>query len=100
MANYKRLYRSRHERMVAGVAGGLGEYFNIDPTLIRLLFVILTFLGGPGLLAYIIFWIVVPEEPVANQDVVDSYAGPAATESVEEPLTVDEDGPDQENETL
>jgi phage shock protein C len=61
---YKRLYRSRDNRMIAGVCGGLGEYFNIDPTLIRLLFVAAVFFGvGGGLLAYLIMMILVPEEP-------------------------------------
>ncbi|MDD2696505.1 MAG: PspC domain-containing protein [Anaerolineales bacterium] len=59
----KRLYRSRRERMVAGVCGGVAEYFNADPTLVRLLFVFGTLLGGPGLLAYLIMMVVVPEEP-------------------------------------
>lgn len=60
----KRLYRSRGERMIAGVAGGLAEYFNVDPSLVRLAFVALTlFGGGTGLLAYLILAIVVPLEP-------------------------------------
>ena len=49
--------------MIGGVAGGLGEYFDIDPTLVRIIFVVSLFLGGAGVLAYIILWIVVPEEP-------------------------------------
>jgi phage shock protein C len=60
----QRLYRSRDERMLAGVCGGLAKYFRIDPTIIRLIFVVLALAGGPGLLIYIIMWIVVPEEPV------------------------------------
>lgn len=62
---YKRLYRSRDQRMIAGVCGGLGEFFGIDPTLVRLLFVLGTLLGFPGALAlgYLIMLIVVPEEP-------------------------------------
>jgi phage shock protein C len=59
----KKLYRSRKEKMIAGVAGGLGEYFDVDTTLIRILLVVSLFFGGFGLLAYIILWIVVPEEP-------------------------------------
>jgi len=59
----KKLYRSRKEKMLGGVAGGLGEYFEIDPTLVRIIFVVSLFLGGTGVLAYIILWIVVPEEP-------------------------------------
>jgi phage shock protein C len=57
----KRLTRSTTERMIAGVAGGLGEYFNMDPTLVRLIFVLLALAGGPGLLLYLILWVVVPE---------------------------------------
>lgn len=59
----KKLYRSRKDKMIGGVAGGLGEYFDIDPTLVRIIFVVSLFLGGTGILAYIILWIVVPEEP-------------------------------------
>ena len=60
---YKRLYRSRTDRMIAGVCGGLGEYFGIDPTLVRLLFVFAALFYGPGILAYLILMLVVPEEP-------------------------------------
>jgi phage shock protein C len=63
----QRLYRSRDERMLAGVAGGLAQFFSIDPSIIRLIFVVLALAGGPGLLIYIIMWIVVPEEPVGPQ---------------------------------
>lgn len=59
----KRLYRSRSERMMAGVCGGLAEYFNIDPTIVRVVFIALSLLGGPGLILYIILAIVVPEQP-------------------------------------
>ncbi len=61
----KRLYRSRKERMLAGVCGGLAEYLNTDPTLIRVLFALLAlFTGGfGGLLAYIVLVIIIPEEP-------------------------------------
>jgi phage shock protein C len=59
----KRLYRSRLDRMIGGVCGGLGEYFDIDPTLIRLLFVFGTLLGGPGVIAYLVLLVVVPLEP-------------------------------------
>jgi phage shock protein C len=62
----RRLYRSRDERMIGGVCGGLGKYLNVDPTLIRLLFVITALAGGPGLIAYLIFLLVVPEEPVGT----------------------------------
>lgn len=59
----KRLYRSRLDRMIGGVCGGLGDYFDIDPTVIRLLFVFGTLLGGPGVIAYLILLVVVPLEP-------------------------------------
>jgi phage shock protein PspC (stress-responsive transcriptional regulator) len=56
----KQLYRSEANRMIAGVAGGLGEYFEVDPTLIRLAFVLLTLSGGSGILIYIVLWIIIP----------------------------------------
>jgi phage shock protein C len=65
MEEGKKLYRSTKDRMVAGVCSGVATYFKIDPTLVRLLFVIFALAGGPGLLAYIVLWIVVPEEPAA-----------------------------------
>ena len=49
--------------MIGGVAGGLAEYFEIDSTLVRIIFVVSLFVGGSGVLAYIILWIVIPEEP-------------------------------------
>lgn len=61
---YKKLYRSRKERMIAGVCGGLAEYFNLDPTVVRLLFVLFFFLGGCALLIYLVMWIIVPLAPV------------------------------------
>jgi phage shock protein C len=62
----KKLYRSRTDKMIAGVCGGLGQYLSVDPTLIRLIFVLLLLLGvGSGLLIYLIMMIVVPLEPEA-----------------------------------
>jgi len=60
MDEAKRLYRSKKNKVIGGVCGGLGEYFNIDPTIIRLIWI---FIPGPNLLAYIILWIVMPENP-------------------------------------
>lgn len=60
--NPNRLYRSRNDRIIAGICGGLGQYFNIDPVIIRILWVILSFSGG-GFLAYLICIFVIPEEP-------------------------------------
>lgn len=58
----KRLYRSRTNRMLCGVCGGVGEYFNIDPTLVRLGFVLLAFWVGSGILAYFIAAVIIPDE--------------------------------------
>lgn len=63
MNTEKRLYRSRTDSVFAGVSGGLGKYFDIDPLLFRVLFVVLTFLAAGGIIAYIILWIVMPPEP-------------------------------------
>jgi phage shock protein C len=63
MSQTRKLYRSRSNRMLAGVCGGLAEYFNSDPTLIRVLFVVLTVFGGAGPLIYLAMWIIVPSEP-------------------------------------
>lgn len=60
----KRLYRSRSSRMLGGVCGGIAEYFNIDPTLVRLGVVALSLAAGGGLLAYIIAAIIIPEAPM------------------------------------
>lgn len=59
----KRLYRSRKWRVLGGVAGGLAEYFGLDPVLMRVIFVIITLINGIGLILYIILWIVIPEVP-------------------------------------
>ncbi|MFA6043156.1 MAG: PspC domain-containing protein [Patescibacteria group bacterium] len=61
METQKKLYRSKTNRVIAGVAGGLGEYFAIDPVIFRVLFVALAFAGGSGLLLYIIGMLVIPE---------------------------------------
>ncbi len=61
----KRLYRSRKDRMIGGVCGGLASYIGIDPTLVRLLFVLGLFAMGGTFLAYIIMMVVIPEEPAA-----------------------------------
>ena len=58
-----RLYRSRDDRIIAGVCGGLGEYFDIDPTLIRIGWLLLFFADGIGILAYILCAIVIPNNP-------------------------------------
>ena len=66
----KKLYRSKKNRKIAGVCGGIAEYFDIDPIIVRLLTLILVLSVGSGLIAYIIAWIVVPEEPNNQYSVV------------------------------
>ena len=63
----KRLYRSRNTRILAGVCGGLAEYFNVDPTLVRVGAVLLSMAGGPGLILYIILALVIPEAPAYDE---------------------------------
>ena len=59
----KRLYKSGKNKVLRGVCGGIAEYFNIDPTLVRLVWLIFCALGGSGVLAYIIAAIVMPQDP-------------------------------------
>ena len=63
MAATRKLYRNKTSRQLAGVCGGLAEYFNLDATLIRVLFIVLAVLGGSGVVLYIALWIIVPREP-------------------------------------
>jgi phage shock protein C len=59
----KRLYRSKKEKIIGGVCGGLGEFFDIDPTIIRLLWAIITILSiGAGILVYLLAWIIIPQK--------------------------------------
>ena len=80
----QKLYRSRDERMIGGVCGGLGEFFGIDPTLIRLLFVLLTIFGGSGVLVYLVMLLIVPEEPL------DVTSSPPVQEQAEPEPSADE----------
>lgn len=61
MSGQKRLTRSR-DKKIAGVCGGLANYMDIDPTIVRILFLIIAFAGGAAILAYLIIWLVAPEE--------------------------------------
>jgi phage shock protein PspC (stress-responsive transcriptional regulator) len=68
-----RLYRSRKDRLIGGVCGGLGTYFGIDPVIVRLLFVVVAVWGGLGFLGYLILWIIIPPEErlgETSQDVI------------------------------
>ncbi len=60
----KKLYKSRSNKVLAGVCGGIGDYFGVDPTWIRLAWVLFSMMGGSGLLAYIIAALIVPDEPM------------------------------------
>jgi phage shock protein C len=63
----KKLHRSRTNKVLAGVCGGVGEYLNMDPTIVRLVWVIIVLLTGvfPGVIVYLLAMIIIPEEPVA-----------------------------------
>lgn len=60
--DYRKLFKSNTNRMLCGVCGGIGEYFKIDPTLVRILWVVFCMCGGSGLIAYIIAAIIIPEQ--------------------------------------
>ncbi|MBE9508592.1 MAG: PspC domain-containing protein [Chloroflexi bacterium] len=63
MAGEKRLYRSATERQIAGVCGGLAEYFSLDPLLVRILMVVFALANGAGFLFYILAWAFIPKVP-------------------------------------
>jgi len=63
IVNMKKLYRSASQRVIGGVAGGIGEYLEIDPVLMRIAFIVACFFGGAGVIAYVIAWIIIPEQP-------------------------------------
>lgn len=77
----ERLYRSGRDKMIAGVCGGLAEYFQIDTTLVRLIALIALFAGGVGFLAYLVAWIVIPVNP-EHKDIYypDSNSGEKTSE--------------------
>lgn len=72
----KRLYRSASNKILGGVCGGIGEYFNIDPVIIRLIWILFTLMYGFGLLLYIIAWIIIPPSPSPGEP--SAPASPAA----------------------
>ncbi len=77
----KRLHRSRTKRLIAGVCGGIGEYFNLDPTLVRLVFLLLVFLWGAGIIFYLILAIIIPLE---GQEEVQPELGKRVKETAAE----------------
>ncbi len=92
--SYKQLYRSVQNRRIAGVAGGIAEYFAVDPTLIRLLWLLAVFLGGSGVLGYIIAWIVIPEAPLSEGGGSQPFISAQTTPESSDP---DRDGYGQRN---
>ncbi|MBR3726519.1 MAG: PspC domain-containing protein [Prevotella sp.] len=64
MSTGKKLLRSRSDRWVAGICGGIGDYFDVDPALVRLVYMLLTFFsaGFPGLMIYLVLWLVMPKD--------------------------------------
>lgn len=74
----KKLHRSKNDKIFAGVCGGLAEYFEIDATIIRLLFILIVAFGGSGILIYLLLWLVMPksqDEPaVINEQRVKEFA--------------------------
>lgn len=74
----RRLYRSETDRMIAGVSGGLGEFFGVDPTLVRVAFLVLALMGGAGIPIYLAMWIIVPNASrvgVASRETAGDAAG-------------------------
>lgn len=62
MDETRKLQRSTSNKMIAGVCAGIGKYFNLDPTIIRVLYVLMVFFAGFGILLYLILWLVIPGE--------------------------------------
>jgi phage shock protein PspC (stress-responsive transcriptional regulator) len=77
----RRLYRCQHDKRVAGVASGLAEYLDVDPTIVRLLWVLSIFVGGMGLLLYIAMAIIVPLEPQEGLAAAGAHVGDATGEA-------------------
>ena len=76
----KKIYRSKKDSIIGGVCGGIAEYFGIDSTLVRLLAILIVFIGGAGIIAYIIAWIIIPQNPeeVLEQEI--DYSGTGSHE--------------------
>ncbi|MBQ9538026.1 MAG: PspC domain-containing protein [Treponema sp.] len=79
----KRLYKSE-QKTICGVCGGIAEYFNMDPTLVRLIWVVLTLAGGSGIIAYIICALVIPNRPFSQGGWNNSQRTPAESENDKE----------------
>lgn len=60
----EKLFRSRTDKMIGGVCGGIGDYFSIDPTIIRIIWALFSILGGAGIIVYLICWMIIPKKPL------------------------------------
>lgn len=69
--NLSKLYRSETNKVIAGICGGLGEYFDIDPVILRIILVLITIFGGAGLILYFIMWVVIPSRSTLGKDSED-----------------------------
>jgi phage shock protein C len=83
----KRLYRDKSNEMIGGVCSGIAEYLDVDVTIIRLLFVLFTFMGGGGLWIYLVLWFIMPEKPVVLRETVEMKEQPADVEKQQEDNT-------------
>lgn len=74
----KKLYRSQSDRIIAGICGGLAEHFDIDSTVIRLIFILIMVLGGSGLFVYLFLWLLIPQGPkepaIINEEKIKELA--------------------------
>lgn len=69
----EKLYRSGREKMIGGVCGGLAEYFRVDVTLVRLIALVAMFAGGVGFLAYLVAWVIIPQNPIEQEGFAGNY---------------------------
>lgn len=79
----KKLYRSKKDSIIAGVCGGIAEYFQLDSTLVRLLAILVVFLGGAGVIAYIVAWIIIPQNPEQETEPVELNDAPSEDSQVD-----------------
>jgi phage shock protein C len=86
----KKLYKSRRSKMIGGVAGGLGDYFDIDPVIIRVLFILTAFAWGVSVIAYILLWIVLPENPDEIENYYDFVMDPNKETSADSFADIDD----------
>ncbi|OIP95313.1 hypothetical protein AUK40_06125 [Candidatus Wirthbacteria bacterium CG2_30_54_11] len=92
----KKLYRSRDDQIIGGVCGGIAEYFDLDPSLVRIIAAVLVLAGGAGLLAYLVAWVVIPERPKDSKEPGTSI-GRTASETTDSKTPVQKDGSRDQN---